>query len=286
MSGVPRLTRILIMSNLVVILYYFFFRALGSAQQSDWSGGSGYLGPGLEWSNLFFESSSVDWYRFPDSLFLEVELVSTFLFQSIANAQNPVGFTISDIDGDQLDDFVIGQSYLDAISWFSRDPENPLQWVQHTVTDSYSCPRELLAFDIDNDMDTDIVSGGEFNENFCWWENSDGAGEFWLQHQITDSSQVIHGLSNGDFNNDGFIDILGICSTADGAFWLENPGGQPIVWDRHSIGSLLYNPNASSAIDIDYDGDIDFACVESPTAGFYWYENTDGLGGGFLCTSY
>ncbi len=85
---------------------------------------------------------------------------------------------------------------------------------------------------------------------------------------------ISEGVAVGDVNQDGLKDILA------GAYWFEAPD-----WVSHEIQppqSFDYSTEWSNsflnfAMDINYDGWLDFIRIDFPGEGVYWYENPKGL---------
>ncbi|HIJ73443.1 MAG TPA: VCBS repeat-containing protein [Candidatus Hydrogenedentes bacterium] len=128
------------------------------------------------------------------------------------------------------------------------------------------------AFDVDDDGDIDIVSGG------YWYEGP----EFKVQHKICDVQQV--GDYYDDFsdypmdvNGDGYLDIV------TGGFWgltlrwRENPKGKPVEWRVHEVAEVG-NIERNCFYDIDGDGMVEVFPTTSPVHIFKLARGADGKG--------
>ena len=140
--------------------------------------------------------------------------------------------------------------------------------------------------DLDNDGDLDIISTEHLEADYQIkvWEN-DGtpfSGELW---QATAAgvyapwmSSSVYGVTTGDINNDGYIDMV----TSSAEFYetvvWENDGrpfGSVIsdtTWIRHNLGQYTSEGALSVAVgDLDLDGDLDVV----HGSGFYYSAGTE-----------
>lgn len=118
-------------------------------------------------------------------------------------------------------------------------------------------------FDIDQDGDTDIISGA------FWYEAPD-----WKKHFVADV-EVIQGRPDGyshlpmDVNRDGWTDIVHCNFRSKSIYWLEHPGALPGEWKKHVVDE----PGAMETgrlYDINRDGQLDIL----PNGWYFnaWYE--------------
>ncbi|RYZ50411.1 MAG: VCBS repeat-containing protein, partial [Sphingobacteriales bacterium] len=123
--------------------------------------------------------------------------------------------------------------------------------------------------DIDGDGDMDIagvsaLGGGAF-EAVVWYENTNGLGDFSIQHNISDLT--VHGkaIIAVDIDNDGDIDVVtaaGHSNTSGQLAWYENTGQgnfgpRQMIHERFdsSIGMDV------TAADTDGDNDLDLIAI-------------------------
>lgn len=118
-------------------------------------------------------------------------------------------------------------------------------------------------FDIDQDGDTDIISGA------FWYEAPD-----WKKHFVADV-EVIQGRPDGyshlpmDVNRDGWTDIVHCNFRSKSIYWLEHPGALSGEWKKHVVDE----PGAMETgrlYDINRDGQLDIL----PNGWYFnaWYE--------------
>ena len=156
-----------------------------------------------------------------------------------------------------------------------------LDFTKHTVTDSFGGV-ELVAIDMDNDNDIDLVGSG-------YWMQNDGNQNFSLNFIFTDTGKGIWDFYVIDLDDDSDIDFLAstfwMSDSGDSncLYWYENDGSQDFTSHRISepffmVDIIFGNPIFGIyTSDIDKDGDKDFFAAKTYTAqdtGFIkWYEN-------------
>jgi FG-GAP-like repeat len=130
---------------------------------------------------------------------------------------------VLDIDGDGVDEFVIGcRRVAPAMTWYRR---RGTTWERCLIDDALLQIEAGGAFyDIDGDGDLDIVAGEDAQGNkLYWWENP--APHFdpnvpWKRHEIKNTgARKFHDQIFGDFDGDGRPELV---------FW--NQGEPRLYW--------------------------------------------------------
>ena len=80
----------------------------------------------------------------------------------------------------------------------------------------------VIASDIDNDGDVDLISASSLDNKILWYENIDGKGAFGPQQIITTNAYMVGNVFASDLNSDGKIDIVSACFGDDKITWHEN----------------------------------------------------------------
>jgi hypothetical protein len=137
---------------------------------------------------------------------------------------------------------------LAALAVASARADEP-KFKKHDINPKSIC-EAAGAFDIDNDGDIDILSGG------TWYEAPD-----WTPHKVRDVTQTgtyLNSFSNMpmDVDGDGDTDIIDVSYFGQNVGWVENPGDKNKEWTYHEIDK----PGSSEAAvleDLDGDGKPD-----------------------------
>lgn len=195
-----------------------------------------------------------------------------------------------DIDRDGIKDIVSCSDHRDhpVLAWYRIPEDHSRNWDYRKIGNGIHggiAPRGYG--DLDNDGDLDIVRGNS------WFENLDGKGQSWKEHNSLvppgGNRPDIYGLALRtwciDIDNDNDLDIIEAeADTPDGrVFWFENLG---------DAGSFKFHPITSASTgqdfhslavaDFDGDGDMDIASGGGPLSRddyklFIW-ENLSGNG--------
>jgi hypothetical protein len=177
----------------------------------------------------------------------------------------------ADLDGDgDLD--VVAAGSDNAIVVLENDG-TPFQgtWQSHMVTNNAgSDVFALVAGDLDNDGDIDLVSGQYSSPYILAWENSGNPfGGAWTSVNLTPNpADSVQALALTDLDNDGDLDLVSGTGEYNASF-KEGPARQVILWEnlgtpfvgggwgRHDIAEVTYAVLAATTADLDADGNVD-----------------------------
>lgn len=157
------------------------------------------------------------------------------------------------------------------IVWFENlDGQGSFSGEQIIISTTYN--GEIVASDIDNDNDLDIIY--VYSGEIFWLENVDGQANFSAPSSLSSLNTLMIMVS--DLDNDGDMDILsGYNSYVDRIAWLKNDGSgnfTEVVNVEFFSDDLL----AIHIADLDNDSDDDILAFVGNE--ILWYKNTDGLG--------
>lgn len=187
-----------------------------------------------------------------------------------------VTLATADIDGDGWVDLIAGKrgSGDDSVRWY-RNLGGGSVWQEILISGTeISGVRGVIAGDMDNDGDVDIVSASytATNEGFVVvWENTAGDGTSWTSNEIDDDAWGAHTVRLGDINRDGRLDIVVAAYHFDTIGWYLN-GGLGTLWAFRLVGGLS-NPLGLDLTDMDGDGDLDVVAGAYGDGEIVWLRN-------------
>ncbi|MCH9651513.1 MAG: FG-GAP-like repeat-containing protein [Deltaproteobacteria bacterium] len=195
---------------------------------------------------------------------------------------NPRWIVATDIDGDgDLDILGSGSN----ITWWENTASDGSVWIEHTIELGFNATfaASVWATDLDRDGDLDVLStsptpGSSF---VTWWENTASDGSAWTRRDIDSTINSPTGIHAGDVDGDGDTDVIGGSFSSvfgNNIVWWENTAGDASAWTRRLVDGNFRGMRTVRGVDIDSDGDIDFAATGETGDQVSWWENTVGNG--------
>jgi len=183
----------------------------------------------------------------------------------------------ADFDADSDLDIVVAFYQSDMIIWFRHiDGTNDFEIGQIIASDRDGA-FGISVGDVDNDNDMDILSASWEDDTLCWYQNSDGYGNFILAQIIDENATKACRIIPADLDNDGDLDAIAATNyTEDKIYWFENSDGMGDFVQSQIITINVQNVLSICSSDLDNDGDIDLLSASSDDNKAAWYENTNG----------
>ncbi len=185
----------------------------------------------------------------------------------------------ADINGDGYMDVLGAANVASTITWWENSDTSPgIYWTEHTVDGYFNGARSVYSEDIDGDGDMDILGAAYYDDDITWWENIDGSGTSWIEHNISGDFDGATSIYSEDIDSDGDMDVLGAAEKADDITWWENANGSGTSWIEHTVDVNFCGAASVYSEDIDGDGDMDVLGASFIDWDITWWENINGSG--------
>ena len=223
-------------------------------------------------------SASVDddkiaWYRGGG----DATFASEIVIDDNLNGATDVFAADLDDDGD-ID--VLATSYSDdKVVWYENDGTGSFGSEQ-VITTASDGAYAVYAADFDGDFDLDVAVASSLDNTLSIFLNTDGAGSFGAEREITNTFLGACDIRASDFDLDGDADLLAVGKDADEVAAFANDGTASFT---HKVTvSTPTEPYKVFAADLDSDGDEDILSASYKDDDVYWAEN---LGSGSFGTA-
>ena len=175
-----------------------------------------------------------------------------------------------DDDGD-MD--VLGAAFnADDIVWWENYNVWGTSWVKHTIDGSFDGACSVVAEDIDGDGDMDVLGGAQNAGMVSWWENLNGSGTSWSEHQVVSGLDDVTSVYAADIEGDGDIDVMAAASLADVVAWWENTDGSGTAWTEYVVTSDFNDARYVHSGDFNADGDMDIIAAAGADNAIRWWD--------------
>ena len=127
-----------------------------------------------------------------------------------------------DIDGDGDID-ILGAGYMagDVAIWYN-DGEIPIGWTKFTLDDYVQGALSVVAADLDNDEDLDVIAAGDQAGAVIVWYQEDPENRVFAKEVIDQTIWGAWPVHTCDIDGDEDMDIFATTSTIDDVRWYEN----------------------------------------------------------------
>ena len=191
------------------------------------------------------------------------------------------GLGYGDINGDGLQDLVVGPSYAvvdgayqpTTAGWYQQQitADGEKRWLRHPIK-GVPALSEIQILDINDDGKADFAGGVAHDRGLLWFEQLDN--HQWKPHVIDDTYTQLHATTQADINGDGVNDLI-TGKTTRAHFGMLDPDefGTPVLYwyektktpegkiqfIRHLINDEVGIGRQITATDINNDGLMDIA---------------------------
>jgi len=191
----------------------------------------------------------------------------------------PSDLALGDIDADGDPDLAGALTESGQLAWWDNETVHRASIFPIKMTINADVPGAsvVVAHDLDQDGDLDLVGAASSGQDIRWWEN-EGLGLSWTERIIDGGFDGAQNVEVADIDGDGDPDVIGAAETADRISWWENVLGDALTWDEHDIVVFFDGALDVDAADVDGDGDLDVIGAATNSDDVTWFENLDGVG--------
>ena len=184
----------------------------------------------------------------------------------------------TDLDGDGDRDVLAASYYSDKIARYENTDGQGSFGSQRVVTALAAGATSVLAADLDDDGDQDVLSTSGEDWEIESFENTDGLGSFGPPTAFTAKADRASCVFAADLDGDGDKDALSASRFDYKIAWYEYLQEEGTFGPQRIITDQAHYPLSVFAADLDGDGDRDALSSSSLDDTIAWYENTNGLG--------
>jgi hypothetical protein len=235
------------------------------------------LGINLFWDELtWWENASSD----GDGSYWVDHLVNEFGNEDYAIA--------ADLDGDDDLDIVTTSVGWDYIAWWENVAGDGSTWTEATVAGDVDGASDVFAADVDGDDDLDLVGVASVSDAVAWWENTEGDGDVWTQHDVSLSFNYGVEVHAADVDGDFDADIVAASQYGHTISWWGNasPSGDGTEWTVCTVDSAFSSASSVYVADVDNDDDLDILGAAFAGDEVAWWENSSPTGDGTVWTEH
>jgi PKD repeat protein/putative intracellular protease/amidase len=182
---------------------------------------------------------------------------------------------IADFDQDGDNDVVGASLDGNEVTWWENGGGEPIQWTEHTITNTFGGSHMVRVEDVDGDGDPDILAAAFAVNTIAWWRNDGGDPLSWTRQNIDAAFAGAVGVEPADIDGDGDTDVVGTAQPSDDIAWWRNDGGDPIMWKKKSISESFAQVWPLGAADIDGNGTVDIVAGGFEADEIRWWMNRE-----------
>ena len=184
----------------------------------------------------------------------------------------------ADLDGDGDVDLLSASMEDDKIAWYENLDGQGSFGAERILTTSFDGASSVFAADLDGDGDREVLAGAVWGHHITVHENLDGFGSFGAARELTAVALGARGVSAGDLDGDGDLDVISAAADGDRITWHENLDGHGAIVPRQIVTELADRVHDVAPADLDGDGDLDLVAAIRGDDTVVWYRNTDAQG--------
>lgn len=216
------------------------------------------------------------------TLFLSLPALSQVMFSNqiiLSNSTREAMFVYAaDLDSDGDQDIISASLGNHTVAWFENIDGKGTFSAEKVISNAEQGISNATAADLDGDGDADIVTAAYLGDKISWYQNTNGAGEFELAQEVSNTADGAIAVFISDLDGDQDLDIIGAAWELNQIIWYENLDGSGNFGAAHEISNEATGVSCVYGADLDLDGDQDILAALPEADKVVWYENLDGNG--------
>ncbi|MDR3740139.1 MAG: FG-GAP-like repeat-containing protein, partial [Terracidiphilus sp.] len=208
------------------------------------------------------------WYK-------NINGTGNFSVNTVATSVSGVtGLAVGDMNNDGLLDIISSARYGEPSGQVNahlqtRTSSN-ITWFTTLIGDT-NAPTDLTVIDFNNDglLDVLVASFGDANIQILLQEENYGFA--FTPVIVVDTCQDPTGVSAGDIDGDGILDVAATCGGANQVVWAANDGELKFITTLVSTNS--FNARQVTIVDLDLDGRKDLLVAVNINSTLSWFRN-------------
>ncbi len=211
--------------------------------QTDWSGGSGLIGPVTDWTDRYDSVTDAATLSIPGQVALSSVPFESPIHHLLSDAwANPFSLETVDIDFDGDTDVIGTAEDSQKILLWLNNGTNPVTFTETIVDESFANGTEINAGDIDGDGRLDLLGAAWNGGKLRWWRNEGGNPINWTQYSVDENYLRALWVRTGDLDGDGDLEVLGVSSEFSSFDWWEIGEFKPAGVIYSSILNTGFDP--------------------------------------------